>query len=550
MWHRRASFPVFIVIESHICQLFFESLPSPSWSPTSTPTRNFNQYGDHNSSLNSNPLPPITPRFGMASPETRFPPQANTSFVTPRRSFGGRGTEELHPSQETDVLMPLQETAEEKPIGPRRTWTPIHLHIDMIAVDLWIDNNKRASTANTRTTGSVLAGRDAKSTAVALLHLLEIHSHHLPQHIRYSPHPGVYCKKTDSISWLRETDHDILLGDPSAPFYERTHGSGPLVELYTSGLEAIFEDNDLWGMRGQYKIPLIWPDTISSPKRHAKFWAAGRWTALSIMHRRGVAPFPLSPFFLLFVIYGKEGLRLSLETIRTLDSEMGARLSPWFSFGRFQVIDAPSDAVAVLISAILPSLAIIKHSRTVEEHAGLGLTLALHVLLGFDDENHSEIDAFRQGFRGVSQGGPSEGQDSLTSLLEYSTQGLTFVATIYDRTIKSLDQVLSELRFEFHGESDDDVAMTLSKLFQIRFIRYLHGHGHPSTYLDLVTPDEFDRHRHDPLRHGNGVCGPKGAVQKIGQKGKEERKEKGEFPVYNLSSDRITPVLIEIPGKY
>ncbi|KAF7293538.1 hypothetical protein MIND_01132200 [Mycena indigotica] len=381
-------------------------------------------------------------------------------------------------------------------------WTPLCFETSHAIVAQWIEENSLPSTANDRAVGTVLAGHHAKSTAITLIRLLKHHSHYLPAEEVFTPLPGVSCLKTDSISWLMEKDHDILLGNPSAPFHERARGGGPLLELYSAGLEAILEDNGFWGMRGQYKVPVLWPDAHPSPKHQATFWAAGRFTVLSIIHRHGIAPLPISPFFLIFVFYGKAGLCLSLDFIQHLDPEMGGRLSPWFSFGYQDAIDHKSVAchpVGVLFSEIYPTLEFLTHSRTVEEHGQFGLTLLFHVLLGFTHEHHNEIEAYCQGFRGVIKGAMSQELDPIKSLSGHLSQAACFVATIYERSIKSLEPLLSSLQFEFHGDTNDCIAMTMAKLFRLRFVRWLHGHGHPDSCSDMFTQEELELHRHDPL---------------------------------------------------
>ncbi|KAF7293532.1 hypothetical protein MIND_01131600 [Mycena indigotica] len=90
-------------------------------------------------------------------------------------------------------------------------WTPLCFETSHAIVAQWIEENSLPSTANDRAVGTVLAGHHAKSTAITLIRLLKHHSHYLPAEEVFTPLPGVSCLKTDSISWLMEKDHDILL---------------------------------------------------------------------------------------------------------------------------------------------------------------------------------------------------------------------------------------------------------------------------------------------------------------------------------------------------
>ncbi|KAF7314815.1 Alternative cyclin Pcl12 [Mycena kentingensis (nom. inval.)] len=142
----------------------------------------------------------------------------------------------------------------------------------------------------------------------------------------------------------------------------------------------------------------------------------------------------------------------------------------------------------------------VTRSRSVQEHANHTMTVYLSILLGFNDCNHPEVRAFRQGFRGVSRYEILDSsKDPIKWLLaDGPDAAFTFIYTMYERRLKSLDQVLSRIAFRKNAATKE--ADVLFKLFEARFMRWIKGRGHPDSCLGtLVDEEAFEAARGDPM---------------------------------------------------
>ncbi|KAF7293108.1 Alternative cyclin Pcl12 [Mycena kentingensis (nom. inval.)] len=187
-----------------------------------------------------------------------------------------------------------------------------------------------------------------------------------------------------------------------------SRGSGPRLAMYTHGLEFVHANTALWGSRGQYTVPVLFPASAPSANRQAEFWAAGRWAALSILHRK-MAPLPVSPFFVLFVLLGREVFaRLPIGLIRELDEDMAKRLEPWASLTPASTLLPENIAISpvgeLMVAADYPNFQHLTRSRTIDEHDNDTITVYLSILLGFNDPEHPEVCAYREGFKGAARG--------------------------------------------------------------------------------------------------------------------------------------------------
>jgi hypothetical protein len=88
--------------------------------------------------------------------------------------------------------------------------------------------------------------------------------------------------------------------------------------------------------------------TVHSNHRQLLFWVAGFWSGIHLV-LLNQTPDPISPWLLLAAIYGKPGLPLDLDHIRTLDPSSATLLEPWFGFSE-------RDTIGHDVQAAIPQL--------------------------------------------------------------------------------------------------------------------------------------------------------------------------------------------------
>jgi hypothetical protein len=126
--------------------------------------------------------------------------------------------------------------------------------------------------------------------------------------------------------------------------------------MFTVGLNLIVADAVLWSKRNDYFVFVPLPPVVQIPSRLEALWVAGRWAALSILHRGGIGPVPLSPFLLLLAILGPEGLDLSFLAVKHFDPVLACTLLPWFHLTPETIIEniPASPAGQLLLHAEIP----------------------------------------------------------------------------------------------------------------------------------------------------------------------------------------------------
>jgi hypothetical protein len=74
-----------------------------------------------------------------------------------------------------------------------------------------------------------------------------------------------------------------------------------------------------------------------------------------------------------------------------------------------------------------------------------------------------------------------------------------FAATS-NRRLTSVAQLRRHIRFFTTDAENREIDHTLRQCFQIRFIRWLNGKGHPVQLRGTIVPEgEYDKHRDNPL---------------------------------------------------
>jgi hypothetical protein len=152
-----------------------------------------------------------------------------------------------------------------------------------------------------------------------------------------------------------------------------------------------------------------------------------------------------------------------------------------------------------LIGPGIPQLTDFSATRSAEEHKALHLHLICHFLFGTHDPwAHPEFKAFAAGFNLRLKG-----QRTLLSVrsLPMSLQiaksvraqhfsriehNQAFLAAVYNRRVQSVDQVIHLIDFEA-PHPRDVISELLYEQFQLRFLRWIRGKGHPKSSIAAVS---------------------------------------------------------------
>ncbi|KAJ7472092.1 hypothetical protein FB451DRAFT_1175850 [Mycena latifolia] len=311
--------------------------------------------------------------------------------------------------------------------------------------------------------------------------------------------PGV-ARPTVLPERLQEYPLQVMVGN--AP------GAGPLRATFTAGLKILLSDEALWGRRGSFFIPRFFRANSIMPERLNAYFLAGRWAGLSIMHRNGAGPDPISPFLLVLAILGGDGLgTLTLDFIAMFDPDAAETLAPLFVLAPGTVVSATQTRTSQLGQLLLNVFA---KPRSYEAHFSIHCDIVAEVLLGMPayGKDHNELDTFHTGFRGIRRHFP----DALDAIEAFTLKhlrhadpdhyALSLLARMYDCRITSVDQIISRLIFCVDtGDRRDALSTVFFQLFSLRIHRWLRGRGHPATptVVDFVGEDLFNEERDDPL---------------------------------------------------
>jgi hypothetical protein len=121
----------------------------------------------------------------------------------------------------------------------------------------------------------------------------------------------------------------------SGDLFEAGYGDGPNRSVLRTGIQLLVENSPHWGCRGASYHPLF--SAFITPIQLREFWVAGVWCGIHIIHL-GLAPDPITPWWLLAVVYGQEGLPTNLSAIEALDPVSAKTLAPWFQFGESDIL--------------------------------------------------------------------------------------------------------------------------------------------------------------------------------------------------------------------
>lgn len=119
---------------------------------------------------------------------------------------------------------------------------------------------------------------------------------------------------------------DLLLTYALPLFRAEGVGKGAIVEIINTAFEYAISLPDLFIDHNDYKVPKLKGFESIPTERRAQFKAAGFLT-LCILIRFGIAPLPISPIFLWFLLDGMKGLCVDLPFFRVAHAEAFKQLS-------------------------------------------------------------------------------------------------------------------------------------------------------------------------------------------------------------------------------
>ncbi|KAJ7750720.1 hypothetical protein DFH07DRAFT_827452, partial [Mycena maculata] len=204
----------------------------------------------------------------------------------------------------------------------------------------------------------------------------------------------------------------------------------------------------------------------------------GAWATL-YMVTLGVGPNPICPFLLLTATFKDQHwvADLSLEYIHALDPSAAKILTPWFEITPDTVFKFPKDTQHPGLLLFLPLTNFTKECVP-ELHRSLHCSLLLH----FAKEFNIHLKGSQTFFSHC---------DNFKSIL----------AAIYNHPIESMDDVLQHIMF-LTSEPPSLIAVLQHQMFQLRFVRWLHGVGYPRSVCNVdVTTEEIQAQRCNPLIH-------------------------------------------------
>jgi hypothetical protein len=200
--------------------------------------------------------------------------------------------------------------------------------------------------------------------------------------------------------------------------FDAGYGDGPNRAVFRAGVRILVENSPQWGCRGNYYHPILFP--LSTSPRQRDFWVAGTWCALHWIHL-GLAPDPISPWWLCAIIHGRDGLPNDLATIRVLDPPSATILEPWFQFTASNILgtDIQNPVRQLLITYLELNdvcysfcnvicisddlqpiqLTMFQNWRSPQFHSLVTKALVSSVLIGHHEPwTHPEYQAFQDGF--------------------------------------------------------------------------------------------------------------------------------------------------------
>ncbi|KAJ6570006.1 hypothetical protein B0H10DRAFT_2444595 [Mycena sp. CBHHK59/15] len=244
--------------------------------------------------------------------------------------------------------------------------------------------------------------------------------------------------------------------------------------------------------------PVLNPTGMALPHRINTFRAHGTFLALHCFFLQH-GPLPISIWVLLALIGGREAMLIPKHILLHMDPAAYDILAPWYDWHQdmpIPPIGQPSHPLRLFIYehmvGIQPS--IISDVRTKDEHDGWIISAFAALLLGHPDPwKHPEFIALKEGF--------NIGIKSMRFTDTIRSRGvLPFLVAIYDRRVKTVEDVSKHLHFDIINRASGSTTAYFAKLFELRVRRYIEAVGHPPQLRMLeVSDEEFIANRYSPL---------------------------------------------------
>ncbi|KAJ6475689.1 hypothetical protein C8R47DRAFT_665113 [Mycena vitilis] len=281
------------------------------------------------------------------------------------------------------------------------------------------------------------------------------------------------------------------------------NGQGPERSTYVAGLNARLADGSRWGWSsGSYSRPQFHPiPDMPKTARIQAYKVDGTWAALFLISL-GIGPDPICPFLILAATQQNRNWigNLNLAYIYALDPVAAADLAPWWDITADKVFKFPEDnghpGLALAAAHLNISLTEFCVPRSAEEHRALRIRFLCHYFFGtYDPYVHPE---FKNGFaKGFDL--RLKGQNTLLSHFSTIDQTKAFLATVYNRRIQTVDQVIQILEFTT-ADDPDTVRDLYYEQFQLRFLRWIRGVGYPRSLRgEFIERETYQANRKNPL---------------------------------------------------
>ncbi|KAJ6629872.1 hypothetical protein B0H10DRAFT_2208442 [Mycena sp. CBHHK59/15] len=140
---------------------------------------------------------------------------------------------------------------------------------------------------------------------------------------------------------------------------------------------------------------------------------------------------------------------------------------------------------------------LIDSPRTQEVHDSWTITFMSKVLLGTTTLwTHPEFLALQRGFN------IRVGATTIVEKFTADHDALPMLACLYDREVKSIDQIMSRVTWRILMRASDGTTPYFGALFRILLFRYLNGVGHPEQLRGgLVDEEEWSKQVNNHLLH-------------------------------------------------
>ncbi|KAJ7185187.1 hypothetical protein C8R46DRAFT_1287519 [Mycena filopes] len=296
-------------------------------------------------------------------------------------------------------------------------------------------------------------------------------------------HPTTFPQPPDIHRPRVTMTHHSFLQAESYRSYAVSVGRGVESAVWRNVITFIAADGQLWRpttLEPEHVTFILSPTPTTD--RLARFYAYGQLLAIHLYyygHGLGVGLWPV-----LVMALGRESMLLGPAFLRVISPSLALELRPWFALRPEDPIPtALSDPVAIVLMETLdiqPSL--VPTVRTRAQHDDITVKLMTRKVLGYDSDTFWSNHDFLSTYSGFDMALSHE-------------HGFAHVQTLGD--------VTSHL--EFHVLAPATAAQTvtvLRSLFELRFKRYLEGHGHPQWFYEhglISTEEEMQRGRDTPF---------------------------------------------------